>query len=204
MGSYFVTGEMEKAERTLDQLDQLLSEIDGPWKLFWGQISHAALAEARGDLAAARDISQSTINPLRSIAFLRGIQYAYGTLGRINLVLGELDEAELNYARSLRINQETGQMRDALANLTYMAKVWKAQGRKEKAAEVVAAVLHYPQLDHSTLWIRHSIREAAEALRSELERELDPDPYRAAWATGSGEEVDDVITQILAEQEVQP
>ena len=201
-GSYFVMGEMEKAERTLDQLDQLLSEIDGPWKLFWGQISHAALAEARGDLAAARDINQSTINPLRSIAFLRGIQYVYGNLGRINLVLGELDEAELNYARSLRINQETGQMRDALANLTYMAKVWKAHGRQEEAAEVVAAVLHYPQLDHSTLWIRQSIREAAEALRSELEQELDLDQYRAAWATGSGEAVDDVITRILAEQEV--
>ena len=50
---------------------------------------------------------------------------------------------------------------------------------------------------------RHTIREAAESLRSELERELDPNVYQTAWERGSGEEVEDVITRIVAELEAE-
>ena len=153
----------------------------------------------RGDFAAAKDINQSFINSLRSISFVRGMQYAYSNLGRISLVLEELDEAELNYARCLRINQETGQIRDELSNLTNMAKVWKAQGRGAEAIEAVGAVLHRTDIDQNTITITLSIRDEAEALRSELERELDPDEYQTAWEKGSGEDVDDIVDRISGE-----
>ena len=203
VGSYLAMGDLEETQRYLNERDHLLAEISGPWKMFWGQLFQSLLDEARGDLVAAKDINQALINPLRSVSFVRGMQYAHSNLGRINLVLGELDEAESNYATSLRINQQTGQIRDALANLTFMAKVWEAQGRGAEATEAIAVVLHYPQIDQSTQMTRQTIREAAETLRSELERELDPDVYQTEWERGSGEEVEDVILKILSEMEAQ-
>ena len=62
-------------------------------------------------------------------------------------------------------------------------------------------MLHHPEIDQHGLVREASLREEAEALRSELEQELDPDQYASSWDKGSGEEVDDVITEILAELE---
>jgi predicted ATPase len=139
-GQYIVMGELEKAEAILKEHDQLVAETGGPWNSYWGQNLYARLAEARGDLASAKDINQLTIDSLQTVSFLRGMQYAYSNLGRINFLLEELDEAEFNYTLSLQISQETGQVRDALANLINIARVWKAQGRGTEAVEVVAAV----------------------------------------------------------------
>ena len=198
-GQYIVMGDLEQAERILKEHDQLLAETGGPWNSYWGQNLHSRLAEARGDLAVARDINQLTIDSLQTVSFLRGMQYAYSNLGRINFLLEELDEAEVNYALSLQISQETGQVRDALANLINIAKVWKAQGKGAEAVEVVAAVLPHSQIDQSSLLISLSIREEAEALRSELEQELDPDQYQIAWDKGSDQEMEDVAIRILRE-----
>jgi predicted ATPase len=203
-GQYLVLGDLEEAERYLEEHDQLLAETGGPWNSYWGQNLRARLAEARGDFAVAKDINQSIINSLHSVSFLRGMQYAYASLGRINHLLEEFDEAELSYALSLRISQETGQIRDALANLTDIAKIWKAQGRGGEAVEAVAAVLHHSQIDQASLLISSSIREEAETLRSELERELNPGEYEAAWKKGAAEDVDDVVIRILAELETRP
>lgn len=203
-GQYFVMRDMEQAERYLQEHDQLLSQTGGPWNSFWGQQSHARLAEERGDYATAKEINQSILNSLHSVSFLRGIQYTYSNLGRIGFLLEEFEEAEANYTLSLRISQETGQIREMLANLINIAKVRKAQGRSEEAVEAVAAILHHSQIDQSTLLIRLTIREEAEALRSELEGELEPDQYESSWKKGSGEDVDDIVIRILKELDNRP
>jgi predicted ATPase/class 3 adenylate cyclase len=203
-GQYIVMGDLEQAERILKEHDQLLAETGGPWNSYWGQNLHSRLAEARGDLAAAKEINQLTIDSLQTVSFLRGMQYAYSNLGRINLLREELDEAELNYSLSLQISQETGQVRDALANLINIARVWKAQGRGAEAVEVVAAVLPHSQIDQASLLISLTIREEAEALRSELEKVLDPDQFQIAWEKGSDQEMEDVAIQILRELEPRP
>ena len=61
---------------------------------------------------------------------------------------------------------------------------WEAQGRGAEATEAIAVVLQYPQIDQSTQMTRQTIRESAESLRSELERELDPNTYQIAWREG--------------------
>ncbi len=203
-GQYIVMGDLEQAERILKEHDQLLAETGGPWNSYWGQNLHSRLAEARGDLATAKEINQLTIDSLQTVSFLRGMQYAYSNLGRINLLREELDEAELNYALSLQISQETGQIRDALANLINIARVWKRQGKGAEAVEVIAAVLPHSQIDQSSLLISLSIREEAETLREELKDELESDEYQSAWAKGTGEEMEDIAIRILRELEARP
>ena len=165
---------------------------------------HARLAELSGDYARAKEINQSVLNSLRTVSFLRGMQYTHNNLGRINLILEESAEAEVNYALSLRISWETGQTREMLSNLTDIAKVWKAQGRGVEAAEAIAALLRHPLIDQRAILRPTVIREEAENLRAELESELDPDQYQAASAKGSAEEVGDIVSRILGELESHP
>ena len=198
-GGAYLSGDLERSERYLNEYDELIAGSRGPWNSFWGRQMYARLAEARSDYATAIEINQSILDSLQPVSFLRGMQYAYTTLGRINLVLDELDGAEYNYAQSLRISQETGQIRDALGSLLGLAWVWQGQGRGLEAAEAVASVLHHPQIDQAHLLSRVSIREEAEALRTELERELEPNQYAGAWKAGSGEEAEDVIIRILSD-----
>jgi predicted ATPase len=197
-GGTFLKGDIEQSERYLEEYDQLISDSAGPWNSFWGKNAYARLAEARRDYAAAKEFNQSIIDSLQSVSFLRGMQYAYTNLGRIGLILNELESAEHNYAKSLRISQETGQMRDVLGNLIGLAKVWQSQGRVSESVEAVAAVLHHAQVDQAHLLSPISIREEADALRDELGSELDPDEFRAAWDKGSGEGVDEIADRIVS------
>jgi len=194
-------GDLEQAERYLREHDELQTETSGPWNLYWGRNMHAMLAELRGDYVTAKAINQSVLNSLRSVSFLRGMQYTYGNLARIHFALEEFEEAELNSALSLRISWETGQEPGKLQNLVDIAKAWKAQGRRAEASEAIAAVLHNSGIDQRAILRPTVIREDAETLRSELERELDLDQYQAAWEKGSGEEVDDIVDRILSDLE---
>jgi len=144
------------------------------------------------------------LDPLRSVSYLRGLQYTYSNLARIDTLLNEPDQAEKNYSLSLRISYDTGQIRETLANLIDIAAVWKSQGQGEQAVESVAAVLHHPQIDQHALFREASLREEAETLRAELERELDPDEYQSAWAQGTGEEMEDIAIRILRELKARP
>lgn len=194
-------GDLEQCERYLEAGAQLRAETGDPWSSFWGGQMRAALATARGDLIAARDIYQSLLISLHSVSFLRGMQYTYNNMGRNNYLLEEFDEAEMNYALSLRISHETGQIRETLAYLTDLAKVWKAQERGAEAVEAIAVVLHHSEIDQHALFRSVTIREEAEAVGSDLREEINPDPYQAAWKVGSGEEIDDIVARILAELE---
>ena len=198
-GISVLMGDLEQAERYIREHDQLLGETGGPWNSNFGLQLHARLAEGRGDFAAAKAINQSLLNSLRSVSFVRGMQYAYSNLGRINLHLEQHDEAEANYALSLRISWDTGQILEMLANLTDIAKVWKAHGKGAEAIEIIAVVIAHSESDQSSVIRGSSIREDAETLRSELERELDPDEYQTAWEIGSGEDVDDIVDRISSE-----
>ena len=103
----------------------------------------------------------------------------------------------MSYGLSLQYCYDTGQIRETLANLTDMARVWKAQGRSGEAAETIAAVLQRPEIDQNALFRPASIGEEAEALRTELEAELEPDVYQEAWERGSGKELEDLVIRIL-------
>jgi predicted ATPase/class 3 adenylate cyclase len=203
-GQYFVMGDLEQAKRYLKEHDQLIAETGGPWNSYWGKQAHARLAEARSDYATAKDINQSILNSLRSVSFLRGMQYTYSNLGRVSYLLEEFDDAEMNYALSLRISQETGQLREMLANLVDIARVWKTQGREAEAVEAISAVLRHSGIDQRTVLNSDSIRDEAENLRLELERELTPDRYQVAWEKGAVEDAEDIVVRILRELESQP
>jgi predicted ATPase/class 3 adenylate cyclase len=203
-GASFGMGDVAECERYLETASELEAVANDPWGSFWSGQLRAGLATMRGDLAKAKNIYHSLLDPLRSISYLRGMLYTYSNLARINSLLNELDQAERNYSLSLRISYDTGQIRETLANLIEIAAVWKSQDRGEAAVETVAAVLHHPQIDQHALFREASLGEEAETLRAELEQELDPDEYQSAWEQGTGEEMEDIAVRILRELKARP
>ncbi|MCH7567716.1 MAG: hypothetical protein IH787_08695 [Nitrospirae bacterium] len=198
-GVAFVLGDLEKCERYLEADTQL--QAGDPWLKYWNDQLHGALAEIRGDLLEAKEIYESVLDSMRMVSYFRGMQYTYSNLARVNTLMNELNEAGKNYAGSLRISYDTGQIRDTLANLIDIAAVWKSQGQGEDAVETVAAVLQHTQIDQHALFREASLREEAETLREELKDELESDEYQSAWAKGTGEEMEDIAIRILAELE---
>ena len=196
-GVAFFMGDLEECERYLGADTQIMA--GDPWLQFWNDQLHAGLATVRGDLAEAKEIYESVLDSMRMVSYFRGMQYTYSNLARVNTLMNELNEAGKNYAGSLRISYDTGQIRDTLANLSDIAAVWKSQDRSEDAVGIVGAVLQHPEIDQHALFREVSLREQAEALRAELEGEMDPGEYQIAWEKGSNEEVEDVVFQILAE-----
>ncbi|MCH8094109.1 MAG: adenylate/guanylate cyclase domain-containing protein [Chloroflexi bacterium] len=200
-GASLVMGDVAECERYLETARELEAVANDPWGSFWSGQLRAGLATTRGDLAEAKNIYHSLLDPLRSVSYLRGMQYTYSNLARINSLMNELDQAERNYSLSLRISYDTGQIRETLANLIDIAAVWKSQGEGEDAVETVAAVLQHTQIDQHALFREASLREEAETLREELKDELESDEYQSAWAKGTGEEMEDIAIRILRELE---
>ncbi len=203
-GASFAMGDVAECERYLETARELEAIADDPWGSFWSGQLRAGLATMQGDLAEAKNIYNSLLDPLRSISYLRGMLYTYSNLARINSLLNELDQAERNYSLSLRISYDTGQIRETLANLIEIAAVWKSQDRSEEAVETAAAVLHHPQIDQHAIFREASLREEAETLRADLEQELGPDEYQTAWAKGTGEEMEDIAIRILRKLGARP
>ncbi len=195
-----VIGDVERASETAELYGSL---ADDPWNRYWQGQARAGLELARGDLPAALAIYESLLEPLHEISYPRGLQYTYTNMGRTNFQLEQFEEAEISYGLSLQYCYDTGQIRETLANLTDMARVWKAQGRGGEAAEAIAAVLQQPEIDQNALFRPASIGEEAEALRTELEAELESDVYQEAWERGSGKELEDLVIRILKQPMLQ-
>ena len=196
-GVAFFTGDVEACERYLEA--DLQIHTGDPWLKYWNDQLHALLAENRGDLAEAKRIFEMVLDNQRLASYYRGLQYTYRNLARLNALLKEFVEAEHNYIGSLRISYDTGQIRETLANLIDLASVWKSQGRAQAGVRSLASVLHHPEIDQHDLFGEATLREDAEKLRAELDSELEPDQFQAAWQKGSDDEVDDVVIRILAE-----
>ena len=194
-----VLGDLERATETVELYGSL---VDDPWNRYWQGQARAGLELAHGDLAAALAIYESLLEPLLEISYPRGLQYTYTNMGRTSFQLEQLEEAETSYGMSLLYCFETGQMRETLANLTDIARVWSAQGRNREAIQMLATVLQQPEIEQNALFRPTTIREEADALRGQLESEVDPMEYQAAWDKGTGENMDDAVLRIIEQPQI--
>ena len=114
-------------------------------------------------------------------------------------MLNEYEEAEQYFQESLKISEEIDQIREMLATLYYIARVWVAQEKKTEALRLLAVVLKHPTSDqHLLMRTEHiPLRDAAEHLRAKLEQQLGPATYQAAWERGTGLELEVVVMELI-------
>jgi predicted ATPase len=165
----------------------------------WPGQALAEVAAGRGDYVQAKELYQLALETAEESNFRRGVQQICNNLGLVTYLLEEFEEAEGYYLQSLRIAYGNGQTREVLGDLKNIARVWTSLEKGTEAVYLLAVVLRYPaseQKQHGT-FTQTSIHDDAEQLRAELEAELPPEDYAAAWQRGQALEVEAVVDEML-------
>ena len=191
-----LTEAQEKAEHAMQIFGQEIAEYYG---LSWAALVRGRIALGQGAYAEAGLFYERSLKAAQLLNYRRAIQQSYDNLGDVAFYLGELEPAERYFRLSLRVSEETGQIREIVATLYDLAKVWTAQGKKVEAVELLTVVLHHP-VSKLPLLLRTEdtvLKEAAERLRATLEANLEPERYQAAWSQGMALQLEEVVTGLL-------
>lgn len=186
----------EKADKALQIFDQEICEYFG---LTWAALVRGLVAITAGTYKEAKPFYERSLKAAQVLNYRRTTQQSYDNLGDVAFYLGEVEQAEQYFRRSLGVSEETGQKREMVITLYDIANVWAVQGKKAQALELVAVVLHHP-LSALHLFLRTEgtpLREAAERLRAELEADLEPETYQVGWNRGQALQLEEVVAGLL-------
>lgn len=171
--------------------------LDNPFLLTWAEYELGIISALLGEIGAAKTHYMRGAEQAQRIKFARLLQINYEPLSSLALIENDSEQAE-NYAlECLRISQQCGQTREMLASLRDLARVNIVQGKLEIALALLAVVLYHPASEQNSLTRPEALRDEAEKLRTDIEAQLDPLVYRAAWEAGQKSELPEVVSQIL-------
>jgi predicted ATPase/class 3 adenylate cyclase len=183
------------------------------------------LAELRGDYDEARRLARETLEIGEEINNPRRIAHGLANLGSVEIRLENYEKARQLYEEALsfhsgldRINWGLSMASTALGDiqaskaysydgLKALPSTWDRamglttwlfilgeQGKKERAVEIMALIFEFPLVE---AWIEGY--PWFKRLRAELEAELSPDEFAAAWERGKSLDVDKVAAEVLAD-----
>ncbi len=176
------------------KLSEEIGDMIGSTKslIAWG---HTALA--KGDYDEARGYYQRSLDIAEQINFHYSLQTASKYLGKVNLSLGRINEAETYLIQSLALTAEIGFVRDIINLLYEFARLRLAQGRAETAGELLALVIRHPSSNEARM-LEGRIRDSARDLLTKVEAELSPKMYSLAVERGRVLVVDEVVADLIA------
>jgi len=189
--------QVDKAYQTGDQWLANSKELDNPYAWAWSEGLLGVCAMATGDSSSAKSHYLGAIQQAEKIGFVRMLLICSETLGALALKENDIEQAQQFSLRCLRITQECGQTREVLASLRDLASVYVAQGNLEQALQLLAIVLNHPTSEQNSLFRPERLRDEAEKLRAEIESQLAPPIYQAAWEAGQRQRLADVVAQLL-------
>jgi tetratricopeptide (TPR) repeat protein len=156
-------------------------------------LGHAALGS--GELEEAREYYLRCLKIAQQTGFPYAIQTASKYLGKVNLSLNRHNEAEKYLYQSLKITQDIGFVRD-IVNLMYeFARLRALRKDPEGAVELLALVIQHPA-SVQTRMLEGRIRDSAQNLLADIEREMPKDVYKAALDRGRELDIDVVVASL--------
>ncbi len=185
--------------RRLDEAPARLLELEEAARMFedlgdfWGMAIRynelGVMAWESGDREEATEYHQQALKAALEIHYRAGEYRGYYNLGKIAFSSHQYQEAGHYYRLSLKTAHEVGLNREVPETLFEFACLLDVFGRKAEAVELLTLVLHHPML--------HFVKQEAQDLLSQLQNELPPDVYRAAFERGRTLELDPVIIRLL-------
>jgi tetratricopeptide (TPR) repeat protein len=189
--------QVDQAYQTGDQWLANSKELDNPYTWAWSEGLLGVAAMAKGDSNSAKTHYLGAIQQAEKIGFVRMLLICSETLGALALKENDIEQAQQFSLRCLRITQECGQTREVLASLRDLASVYMAQGNLEQALQLLAIVLNHPASEQNSLFRPERLRDEAEKLRAQIELQLAPSLYQAAWEAGQRRRLANVVAQLL-------
>jgi serine/threonine protein kinase/tetratricopeptide (TPR) repeat protein len=149
------------------------------------------LANIMGEYLAAAQFAQESLELYREVYHV-DVSWPVRVLGNAVCRMGNLLEARDCLHRALMYDVSLRRMSLVILNLIGIASLMKAEGKMDKALELLTLVIHHP-----ISW--QMAKDQAASLISKLENELPPDIVATAKERGRARDLESTIAELLAE-----
>jgi predicted ATPase len=192
-----IQGNYERAQTLLEQSLAIWRDM-GPagkngsgWTLIY--LGDGALIQARSEVARSYyEEAKTFLLEIRDVNFLA---YLIRRLGQLALRDGDIGNAIALCAESLQMNQEVSDTRGLVACLAGFAAIAVAQGRFERAAQLMGSV--ETQLGSTGIQLLYVDKIEFEHNLARLRRELDEATLALFWVKGRGMSLDQTLALAL-------
>jgi tetratricopeptide (TPR) repeat protein len=150
------------------------------------------MADVLGEYAEAIQFAQESLELSQQHDDRPGMLRSFRVLGEAACGLGDLPGARKHFRHALEAVATIRTLYYLLLALVKIAALLAAEGKRERALELLALVLHHPANWQYTT-------ERAESLVAELEAELPPDMAAAAWERGRARDLDATVAELMDE-----
>ena len=192
-----VTGDLGTAKTLLVEGMEVLRLLDEHYYMSWMLGHQGRIAAREGRLEDAIDLFGQSMNRARQIGYLRGVQTASAGLGEVNVAAGHFEAAESAFEEGLAAAEQMSMIREMLSMVTKCAKVQAAVGEKLDAVEMLATVLAEPASTQQLFTDTSPINQIATEALENIEKDLDPSEYSAAYARGAARRYDVLVKNVL-------
>ena len=192
-----VTADLDTAKTLLVEGLEVLRLLDEHYYMSWMLGHQSRIAAREGRLEDAIDLFSQSRSRAQEIDYLRGVQTVSAGLGEVNVAAGHFEAAESAFEEGLAAAEQMSMIREMLGMVTKCAKVQAAMGEKLEAVEMLATVLAEPASTEQLFTDTSPINQIATEALEDIEKDLDPDEYSAAYAKGSSRPYDVLVKEVL-------
>ncbi|MEE8407371.1 MAG: adenylate/guanylate cyclase domain-containing protein [Acidimicrobiia bacterium] len=193
-----VTGDIDTAKRLLLEGLEVCQQLDEHYYMSWMLGHQARIAAREGRLDDAIEMFGRSVERAQDLGYLRGVQVSSVGLGEVNVAAGNLVEAEASFITSLAAAEQMSMIREMLGIVAKCAQVRAVMGLNLDAVEMLATVVAEPASSQQLFTDDIPIDQFATDTLSEIEKELDPGDYSAAYGRGSARSYGDLVKSVLA------
>ncbi len=227
-------GDYAQAECCWQEAYTLLRESGAPAAVVWTLADLSLAAFFRGDYHKAETLAEEALEIALDVGHIFGVREAHVMLGHVAVVredyaagrrhfqealsidpttldanlglslaacgLGDYAMARQSLGAALRFTSGYGTPAMVMSYLPAAALILTHEGERERAVELLALAFHHPT---SPLELLKKWPQVAR-LRAELETELDPEPFGAAWARGQALDLAVVLASLMDEFQASP
>ncbi|MFV1961685.1 MAG: NB-ARC domain-containing protein, partial [Acidimicrobiia bacterium] len=190
-------GNIDTATTVYDESERVLSQLIEYWARAWNALGMAVIASMQSRPHDGIEILKRLVTGVKEIGYRRATQTGLQYLGDAQLSVDDFDAADASFVESLAMSEEMGQVVEKLGLLARVAQVRAKVGKIDEAVAILASVLGDPISSQSMLVDNISITEMTTTLLADLEQELDPDDYSAAYTRGNARTVEDTAKELL-------
>jgi predicted ATPase/class 3 adenylate cyclase len=193
-----VSGDIEAAKSRLDTVQSALESRGEHQIMSWTLGHRARIALIEGKPNEAIDLFGRAVERSTQLGYMRGIHVNLDGQGGAYLAAGDYEAAETAFIKSLAAAEQMSMVREMLGMIAKIAGLRALTGRSIEAVELNATVVTDPGSTQRFLGERTSIRENASAALAELQGEMDPGEYAAAYTRGTSMPYDVTVKKLIS------
>jgi predicted ATPase/DNA-binding SARP family transcriptional activator len=192
-------GNREKGEAILTECLSLVKMLGDSLVTDWVMIEHAHLARTQGDYGRAEELYRTVLATSRRKGHRYGVTEILRFLGLLAIAQGEYSKARPLLLEALSICQGGGDKRSVVHCLSALAALPDQTPHRSFAVHLLSTVS--AQMTTHEVGLAPFDRTVFEQTSVEVQRQVDADRFKLAWAEGQTMTLDDAVAYALVNPE---